>query len=805
MTDRRANILLVDDREENLIALEAILEPLGQRLVSVTSGTAALKQLLLDDFACILLDVQMPELDGFELAELIKGRERSQHIPIVFVTALSMEPTQVYRGYSAGAVDYIFKPIDASVLRSKVSVFVELWEKSRQLQEQSELLREQELAALEQASEERYRQLADAMPQIVWTADPEGRATYFNRRWFEYTGTTQQEAGPNAWHTVVHPEDLPLAVARRQETLRTGETFEIEYRFRRSDGAYRWHLGRAVPMRTPEGAIAFWIGTATDIHDRKLIEDQRTFVVAASDALSASHDYRKTLAQVAELAAGAVADWCAVHIVEADGSISEVAVAHADPAKLTFALELQQRYSPDADVPIGAAAVIRTGASELVAEVGEELIERVAHDELELELIRQLDPRSYMCVPLMARDGVLGAITFVSSDPSRLFGEDDLIFAEELGRRAASAIEHGRLYREAEERGQAGRVLATIGDGVLLVDAGERVRLWNPAAERITGLAEGDLLGRTVAAAIPGWEAIAPRLSVARAGEAVRAESVPIELGGRELWLSISAVGFEDGTVYAFRDLTEERALESMRQDLVATVSHELRTPLAAIYGAALTLRRDDVELEEQLNEKLLEVIVEEANRLSDIVNDLLLASQLDTGKVQANIELCDPRKIAMLEIDAARMHLPENVELRLLAPDELPPVAADSGQLRQVLSNLIDNAIKYSPDGGPVSLAIAPNGRHVRFSITDCGLGIPPAEQRRIFEKFFRLDPDMSRGIGGTGLGLYICRELIRRVDGRIWVESDGATGSTFHVEVPLEEAAVVGHGRRRPAVSAA
>ena len=118
MSERRANILLVDDREENLLALQAILEPLGHRLVSVTSGTAALKQLLLDDFACILLDVQMPELDGFELAELIKRRERSQHIPIIFVTALSKEERHVYRGYSAGAVDYIFKPVDATILCS---------------------------------------------------------------------------------------------------------------------------------------------------------------------------------------------------------------------------------------------------------------------------------------------------------------------------------------------------------------------------------------------------------------------------------------------------------------------------------------------------------------------------------------------------------------------------------------------------------------------------------------------------------------------------------------------------------------
>ena len=799
----RASILLVDDREENLLALQAILEPLGHRLVNTASGAAALKELLLDDFACILLDVQMPELDGFELAELIKQRERSKHIPIIFVTALSKEERHVYRGYSAGAVDYIFKPINPDILRSKVAVFVELWEKNEQLRSQAELLHEQELNALERAGEERYRQLADAMPQIVWTSGVDGGATYFNRRWFEYTGMSEGDAGPNAWHLVVHPDDLPAAVARREQTLFTGETYEVEYRFRSVDGEYRWHLGRAVPIRDEDGTITSWVGTATDIHDRRLIEDQRAFIVAASDALSRSLDYRETLADVAQLAAGNVADWCVVHVVEADGSISEAALAHSDPGQLAFARELQERYPPRPEEPTGAAAVIRMGEPELVPDITPEMLAASARDELHGQLLSQLNLRSYMCVPLRGRDGVLGAITFLSADSGRRFGRDELIFAEELARRASSAIENARLYREAEARAQAARVLAAIGDGVVLVDRGHRVRLWNRAAERITGLAEADILGRRIEEAIPGWTTVEPLLPVAQAGEAGRAESVPLEVGDSERWLSVSAVGYEDGIVYAFRDLTEERALESMRQDFVATVSHELRTPLAAIYGAALTLRRGDIELEAALQAKLLEVITEESNRLSEIVSDLLLASQLDTGTLHATIVRCDPRSITELEVDAARTHLPENVALVLDAPDELPAVVADSGQLRQVLANLIDNAIKYSPDGGTVRVSLIPDARHVRFSISDDGLGIPPAEQRRIFEKFFRLDPDMTRGIGGTGLGLYICRELVRRVEGRIWVESDGRTGSTFHVEIP-QDGIPAGSTPRRAATAA-
>jgi len=790
VSSERASILLVDDRRDNLLALEATLDPLGHRLVSVTSGTAALKELLLGDFACILLDVQMPEIDGFALAELIKQRERSAHIPILFVTALSTEERHVFRGYSAGAVDYIFKPVDPDILRSKVSVFVELWDKNRQLREQSDQLLEQELTALERANEERYRALADAMPQIVWQAGVDGGTTYFNRRWFEFTGTAPDEAGPNAWTKVVHPDDLPAAMSRREETLRSGETFEVEYRFRAADGTYRWHLGRAVPIRDRTGEIELWVGTATDIHDRKLIEEQRAFLIAAGDELSRTLDYRESLANVAALAATELADWCSVHMVEADGSIAEVALAHRDPAKLTFARELQERYPHDPEATTGVPAVIRRAEPELVPEIPDELLRTVATDELHYDLIAQLGLSSYLCVPLRGRDGVLGAITFAASADGRRFGADDLKLAEELARRATMAIENARLYRETEERAQAARVLAAIGDGVLLVDRAGRVRLWNAAAERITGLGEQLVLGRPLEEVVPGWQT----------------GTVPLEIEGRELWLSVSSVATEDGTVYAFRDLTNERALEMMRQDLVATVSHELRTPLAAIYGAALTLRRDDVELEEQLESKLLEVIAEESGRLSEIVNDLLLAGQLDTGRLQANVEACDPRELAVVELEAARAHVPESIELRLAAPEVLPAVSADPGQLRQVLSNLIDNAIKYSPSGGAVTVALEPRDRVVRFSVRDDGLGIPRDEQSRIFEKFYRLDPDMTQGIGGTGLGLYICRELVRRVDGRIWVESDGSAGSTFVVEIPRESpVGTDGNGaRRRAAVSA-
>jgi PAS domain S-box-containing protein len=791
------SLLLVDDRPQNLLALQAILEPLGHELVTAGSGSEALRILLTrDDFAVILLDVQMPELDGFEVAEVIKQRERTSTIPIIFLTALSKEERHVFRGYEVGAVDYVFKPFEPEFLRAKVAVFIELWEKNQQIRRQAELLAEQELAEVRRASAERYRQLADAMPQIVWTSDNTGKTTYYNRRWFEYTGLGDDDLDETAWWGVTHPDDLPSVVARRERSLADGSVFEVEYRFRGGDGNYRWHLGRAVPIRDEFGEIDFWIGTATDIDDRKRIEEAQRFLLDAGAELSRSLDWRTGLQSVARIAVPRIADWCAVHIVEEDGAIASLAVEHADPAKLVFAQELQERYPPDPANERGAAAVIRSGQAELIPDIPAEAVSNAARDETHERILGELGLRSFLCVPVSARGRTLGAITFVTAESGRRFSETDLRTAEELALRVAAMIEAAQLYEEVERRARAARALETIADGVVLLDSDERILLWNNAAEAMTGLRASDIVGRAAREALPGY---AENVSAVYVDG--RPQTVPLEINGRELWLSFSAVRFEEGTVYAFRDLTEERALEQMRSDFVATVSHELRTPLAAIYGAAVTLRRSDFELALEMRDRLLAVIADESDRLARIVNDVLLASHLDSGQLQLLIETVDVAKVTETVVEAARTHLPEGVTLTFAASKRLPRVAADEQQLRQVLVNLVENAVKYSPDGGPVAVKVSRGERGVRWAVSDEGLGIPVPERRRIFEKFYRLDPNMTRGIGGTGLGLYICRELVRRLDGRIWVEGNLGKGSTFFIEIPIADR----RGEKRPEKTAA
>jgi PAS domain S-box-containing protein len=502
----------------------------------------------------------------------------------------------------------------------------------------------------------------------------------------------------------------------------------------------------------------------------------------ASQQLAGSLDYESTLANLANLLVPRFADWYAVDIADV-GGFRRIAVVHKDPSKAEWAEKSMQLFAPEPDELEGTARVVRTGEAVLYRTIDEELLAASTLGPEHHEVLRRLGMASAMCVPLTAAGRTFGALMLVSSDPERLYDEDDLDFAKHLGRRAATAVDNARLYRQAERRARAALVVEHVADGVLLVNNEGIIRLWNPAAEQITGVAAADALGRPAAEVFPKWSSIE---ALAESDE-LRASTQAVEVNDRELWLSITGVGFDDGSVYAFRDLTEERAVESLKSDFVSTISHELRTPLAAIYGAALTLRREDVMLAEPQRTGLLEVIASESDRLARIVNDVLWVSRLESEGLRAVIEPCDGVELARSVVEAARHYIPPSIKLELSVPKKTPPqIAADPDKTRQVLTNLVDNAVKYSPDGGHVKVKVATAGRNLRFSVSDEGLGVPPAEHRRIFEKFYRLDPDLTRGVGGTGLGLYISRELLERMGGSIWVESSGRGGSTFVAELP-------------------
>jgi PAS domain S-box-containing protein len=562
------------------------------------------------------------------------------------------------------------------------------------------------------------------------------------------------------------PGRLALQGIESEQVIRYRET---------ATGRERWSVVTATPVFDEQGAIRFAVNAFHDVTARMLAERDLGFVAEAGQRLSATLDYEETLKTLAALVVPRLASWAGFYLVE-EGVVRRMFGAHVDEAKRGLVEETARRHPfdlTDRGKPIPRA--LYEGHSSLVEQVTDEALAAAANDDEHFEALKQLGFTTAIVVPLESNRRVIGAMTLVRTEGAN-YTDADLRVAEELGRRAAVAIENARNFERARARAHASQALEYVGDGVFLADEDGVIQLWNPAAAEITGLAADAVVGRTIPGGIPGWPA---------GPESGRPETFPVEVNGRELWLSMSRAEFDGGIVFAFRDLTDERTLERLKSDFISTVSHELRTPLAAIYGAAMTVRRGGPGIDERQGE-LLGVIAVEAERLARTINDVLWASRVESGTLHVSIESCDPGELLEGVVAAARTHLPPNLELEVGDTNGVPSVAADPDKVRQVLSNLVDNAVKYSPDGGVIRLSVEDGEGRVRFVVRDEGLGIPPGERQRIFEKFYRLDPNLTRGVGGTGLGLYICRELVERMGGRLSVTPNADRGSSFAVELP-------------------
>ncbi|NQE36555.1 response regulator [Microcoleus asticus] len=268
----RVNVLLVDDRPENLVALEAILNSPSYNLVQANSGAEALRCLLNEDFAVILLDVQMPGMDGFETATLIRSRDRSRSTPIIFITAFSSNDTHVFKGYSLGAVDYLFKPLEPEILTSKVQVFVELFQKTVEVKQQAT-----QLAAVNSEltkSEERFRTLCACSPLGIYLADVEGRCTYMNPRCQAISGLILESSLAEVWQRSVHPDDRDRVVAHLSAWIEEGQEYSNEFRLAVSE-TVRWIHVQSSPMFSDLGKLIGHVGTVRDVTDRKQAEEER--------------------------------------------------------------------------------------------------------------------------------------------------------------------------------------------------------------------------------------------------------------------------------------------------------------------------------------------------------------------------------------------------------------------------------------------------------------------------------------------------------------------------------------------------
>jgi PAS domain S-box-containing protein len=421
---RQASVLLVDDQPENLLALEAVLKPLGLNTVRATSGEQALRRLLDEDFAAILLDVQMPGMDGFETAQYIKQRERTQHIPIIFLTAIDKERQQVFRGYSVGAVDYLFKPFDPDVLRSKVQIFVDLYEKNAALKE----------------SEERFRTAFANAPIGIGLIDIEGRWLEVNRALSSLLGYHERElVGRMPWD-LSHAEDR-AAERKGFEQIVRGEatSYAAEKRYLHKDGRIVYVLLSVSLAHDADGEPRGGIWQVVDITERRQAETERaarTEAEAIADTIQKIQ--RVTDAALEHLALDDLMPELATHIAEML-EVDSVTIFLVEDDYLSVGASAGLGVEMGVRIPVGETFAGRIAAGGHAD---------VAHDraaELADPLLDGKHVNALMGVPLLVEGRVNGVIQ-VASVTGRRFGREDQSLLQLVADRAALAVEHARLY-----------------------------------------------------------------------------------------------------------------------------------------------------------------------------------------------------------------------------------------------------------------------------------------------------------------------------------------------------------------------
>ncbi len=430
------SLLIVDDEVRNLDVLESILTSPDYRLVRALNAERALRELLEGEFAAIILDIQMPEMSGIELAHLIKQRKRTQHIPIIFLTAYFQDDKDVLEGYGIGAVDYLTKPLNPQILKSKVGVFVDLFRKTRALAATNAAL-EQEIIQRHHAetslrvlnnelevrvqtrtaelmrlndelrerskalrdSERRFRNMADHSPMMLWLTSANGACTYLNRGWGEFTGHDPEKSLGDTWFDVIHPEERTPSLNVFHNANLSREPFRHEYRLLRKDGEYRWALNAAVPRFDESGEFLGHIGSIIDITDRKhaerALEQARDLALAASRAkddflATLSHELRTPLNPVLLLASEAASNVSLPADVRADFDTIARSVA-LEARLIDDLLDLTRIARGKLALEIGAHdahEILREAASTVGSEIAQKNISLV----LNLDAPRHLVP-----------------------------------------------------------------------------------------------------------------------------------------------------------------------------------------------------------------------------------------------------------------------------------------------------------------------------------------------------------------------------------------------------------------------------
>ncbi len=809
-------VLVIDDRPENMeLLMEYLLQPDGYIPVLAASGEEGLHKALIEKADLIILDLKMPQMSGLEVLEAL--RERGCTTPVIMVTAYGSEKV-VQRALRLGVTDYITRPFELDAMREAIDrVLCEerlRREKKQRLQQMERRVAElstlysvgKALIPLVNSEEALNHLVVETAMQL--TGAEEGYLLLLD----EGNGHLHMRAARDLKGKCTRDFKLKVEDSVPGRVVRTGKPIlfnrlDREQRFRiRKDYLVKALLN--VPVKVGDRVVGV-LGVDNRLSDKRFTREDMHLLSALADYAAMAIENSRLYTEVNRALARRVEELSSLQVIAQELNTT------LQPESIAELTLTQARRMTDAEM--GAVALTTEGRPEDLtwitqdypyhepdAQAKKAIYRTITTRQVNLHLAPQRlseeEVRSQLTVPIYREGKALGALHLESPRP-HAFSEESLRPLQVLAYHTAVALENARLFEIGmKEQDKLEQILRSIADGVYTVDRELRILSFNVAAERITGWQESEVLGRNCAEVLQEQDEYGNLMCqtdclVRKAMDkverlvALEAGTVLIGRDGQEIPVTTSAAPLLDpegqviGAVAVFRDVSLERTLERMRSEFISSVSHGLLTPLSKINAATELMLKYDLKLEDY--REMLEIIQGASASLTKAIQEVLVVSRLEAGEMEVH---WDAVKLPSLIEGTINMFKLEAPAYRFVTqiPAKLSLVIGDEQHIDIILGKLVDNAVKYSPEGSQITVRVEETEEEVLIHIIDEGLGIPPEHQELVFEYFYRVDSSDSQKVFGYGLGLYIARKLVKLHGGRMWVQSEVGQGSCFSFSLP-------------------
>jgi PAS domain S-box-containing protein len=695
--------------------------------------------------------------------------------------------------------------------------------------------------------EEHFRIIADSAPVLIWIANTDKLCYFFNAGWLRFTGRTMEQEYGNGWAEGVHPDDLQRCLDIYITSFDARKEFKIEYRLRRYDGRYQWLLDNGVPRYTHDGTFAGYIGSCVVIDELLEMERAKKEFIHA-ESLETEQALNEELATANEELAATNEELVSINeeLYQAQESLSKLNNELEEKVRMrTGALAKSEAQAHALNEELAARNKDLMETHESLQRINNELAESESRLKMAIEstnlgtwdwnpvndnLYLSRESNGIFGFPdgeLITSETFFGCIfpddkirmqqriekaKYTNTGPHydltcriNRFNNKDLRWIRVQGSIHYNA--EGRAMRfigtilditedklAEEKSAKLAAIIASSDDAIISKTLESVITSWNESAERMFGYSADEIIGETIYKLIPAdrQEEEPEILSRLKNGERVtHFETKRVTKDGRliDVSLTVSPVKDPEGNIIGLskiaRDITEKKLDETRKNDFIGMVSHELKTPLTSLTGL---LQLASIKLKDS-GDSFLPGAMEKANlqvkRMSSMINGFLNVSRLEAGKI--TIDRHEFNLEELIEEVIKETEFTVSTHTLRFEPCEPVTINADYYKISSVITNLISNAIKYSPKGKVIEIQCRPIGDTVQVSVKDEGMGIKPQDREKLFERYYRVENNHTQHISGFGIGLYLSSEIIHRHGGRIWIESEPGIGSTFFFSLPL------------------